>query len=312
MSSRPRVVFFGTPDFAVPTLEALYGEAEVALVVTQPDRPSGRGRKPKPPPVKRTAERLGVEVAQPGIVKGRRFTARIATYNPDFIVTAAFGRLLGRSLLSAPEWACLNVHASLLPRYRGAAPANWAILRGERESGVSIVKMIEELDAGPVFNVARTQIATEETAGELLVRLAALGAEALLDTLRRFDNMSPIDQNPSEVSWAPVLKKQDGLVDWTRSATELHRHVRGMSPWPTAATRLGGEPLKIHAARVAEATGTGDLPGTVLQTSDEGIDVSCGKGVLRLIEVQAAGRKRMPASVFVAGTPIDRGLKLGE
>ncbi len=312
MSSRPRVVFFGTPEFAVPILEALHREAEVALVITQPDRPSGRGRKPKPPPVKIAAERLGVEVVQPDVVKGRRFTARIATYNPDFVVTAAFGRLLGRSLLSAPEWACLNVHASLLPRYRGAAPANWAILRGERESGVSIVKMIEELDAGPVFSVVRTQIGEEETAGELLVRLAALGAETLLDTLRRFDNLSPEDQNPSEVSWAPVLKKKDGVVDWKRSAPELHHHVRGMSPWPTATTRLQSDPLKIHGARVVEEDGNQGLPGTVLHTSDKGIDVACGGGVLRLVDVQAAGRKRMPASVFIAGTRIDRGVKLGE
>ncbi len=313
MSFRPRIVFFGTPEFAVPSLDALSREADVVLAVTQPDRPSGRGRKPKLPPVKAVAKRLGIEVIQPEVVKGRRFAARIAGFAPDFIVTAAFGRLLGPSLLEVPKLTSLNIHASLLPRHRGAAPANWAILAGDTETGVSIMQMEQGLDTGPVYNVEKTPIGPEESGGELLVRLAMLGADVIVDTIKRFFDLKAVPQNNKEATWAQMLKKSDGIVNWEMSASKLHCHVRGMHPWPAATTLFMGAPLKIHTASCEySSTGQEGLPGVVLKVSDKGIDVACGDGVLRLVEVQAAGRKRLHVSRFLAGTQIEPGIKFGQ
>ncbi|MDJ0766749.1 MAG: methionyl-tRNA formyltransferase [Myxococcota bacterium] len=310
MPSRPRVVFLGTPEFAVPSLRSLSDVAEVGLVITQPDRQSGRGRKRISPPVKHAAAQLGIEVIQPDIVKGKRFAARIAAGAPDFIVTAAFGRLLGKSLLGVPKMACLNVHASLLPRHRGAAPANWAIIEGDVKTGVSIMQMTEGLDQGPVYHAIETPIHPEETAGDLLDRLAQLGARALVDVLMRFDGLRPNAQNHAHATWAPRLVKGDGIVDWHKDALAIHRHIRGMHPWPTAMTHLDGNPLKIHCARVASETPITAEPGTILNKSDTGIDVACGRGIVRLVEVQAAGRKRLAAGAFLAGTNVEIGTKL--
>ncbi|MCP4675216.1 MAG: methionyl-tRNA formyltransferase [Deltaproteobacteria bacterium] len=307
-----RIVFFGTPEFAVPILRSLYRETELVLVVTQPDRPSGRGRKMSPPPAKKAASELGIEVFQPNIVKGRRFSDRIAGYSPDFIVTAAFGRVLGPSLLDVPNADCLNVHASILPKYRGAAPANWAVLNGDQESGISIMRMEKGLDTGPVFSITKTPVGSEETAGELLARLSEIGAATIAEAIRRFDELEAIPQDHEHATWARMLKKNDGVLDWTRSASDLHCHVRGMHPWPTANTRLRGEPIKAHAARVVSQSGKEGAPGLVLEVSDEGIDVACGEGVLRLVEVQAAGRKRLPVRLFLTGTRVESGFQLGE
>lgn len=204
MTDKPRVVFLGTPDFAVPILETLHGVAHVALVVSQPDRPAGRGRKTLPPPVKMTALRLGLEVVQPAIAKGRRFAARIAAYEPDFLVTAAFGRVLGPCLLEVPRIDSLNVHASVLPRHRGAAPINWAILSGDTETGVSVMRMVRGLDEGPVFHVEKTPIGPEETAGELSERLSRLGARALAFALANFESLVPVPQENAQATWATI------------------------------------------------------------------------------------------------------------
>ncbi len=312
MAARKRTIFFGTPEFAVPILKALNRETEVVLVVTQPDRPRGRGRRTSPPPAKEAALELGLEVIQPDIVKGRRFSDRIGEYSPDFIVTAAFGRVLGPSLLEIPTADCLNVHASILPRHRGAAPANWAVLNGDQESGVSIMRMEKGLDTGPIYSITKTPIEPEETAGELLERLTEIGAVAIIKTIRRFDELDVIPQDHERATWARMLRKSDGVLNWTRSASELHCRVRGLQPWPTATTRLRGEPLKIHAVRAISRSGKEGTPGLVLDVSNEGIDVACGEGVLRLVEVQAAGRKRLPVMQFLTGARIDPGLQLGE
>ncbi len=274
------------------------------LAITQPDRPVGRGRRLEPTPVKVRALELGVDVWQPAVVKGRRFAARVAALAPDFLITAAFGRLLGPSLLGVPRKACLNVHASLLPRYRGAAPINWAILDGESHTGISIMGTEVGLDCGPVYLTETTPIGANETAGELTDRLARLGAQALAQTLARFDSLSATAQDDRLVSWAPVLKKSDGMLDWTERATVLHNRARGLHPWPCATANFGERTIKIHSTRVLEISGRRGEPGTVITAGKSGIDVACGQGALRLLELQAPGKKRLPAAQFLAGTPI--------
>jgi len=305
MTHRYRSIFLGTPGFASPVLEALHRETDVALVISQPDRPVGRGCKICKPPAKVTAESLGIEVIQPSVVKGRRFSERLAGYAPDFIVTAAFGRILGPSLFEVPKKACLNVHASLLPRHRGAAPANWTILSGDEETGVSIMRMEPALDAGPVYHQAKTAIDPRETAGELLCRLASLGAEALVYTIRHFDGLEPQAQDPSKATWAKTLKKEDGEIDWQKDARAVANHVRGMSPWPSAFTSCDGRVLKIHAAEVLTEEGETGAPGEITGVSKHGIDVVCGRGLIRITELQAPGKKRLHVSQFLAGTALN-------
>ena len=307
-----RTIFFGTPDFSVPILKSLAEHTDLKLVVSQPDRPVGRGCKMCEPPVKREALALGIDVIQPSVVKGRKFAEKIEGYQPDFIVTAAFGRILGPSLLSVPKEKALNVHASLLPRHRGAAPANWAILEGDAESGVCIMEMIPELDAGPVYLQKRTAIRPSETAGELLERLAHIGADALIACLRQFDALQPLEQDSKKATYARMLKKEDGLIDWERSAVEVSNHIRGMSPWPSAFTCIDGNPYKIHRAYPlidADASEIGTA-GMVVAASKSGLDVACGSGVLRVTEIQAPGRKRMDVQSFLVGTPLPRGTLL--
>ena len=308
-----RVVFFGTPEFAVPVLEALAAHTQVVCVVSQPDRPSGRGCKMCKPAVKDAAEQLGIEVLQPDTAKGKKFAARIAAYKPDFLVTAAYGRILGRSVLQVPKKRALNVHASLLPKYRGAAPAAWAVLNGDAQTGVSIMEMVHELDAGPVYYQQAFDIGEDETAGELLCRLAQTGAAAVVETLRQFDSITPVPQDHDRASYARMLTKQDGLLDWSRNAGALHDHVRGMAPWPSAFTLFGDVSVKVHASRLLSAEGTpGGTPGQVLAVDKQGIDVACGTGVLRLLELQAPGKKRMSVQAYILGNPIAVGTVLGE
>jgi methionyl-tRNA formyltransferase len=308
MSSRPRTVFLGTPEFAVPALRVLADRAKVVLVITQPDRPIGRGRKVEFSPVKKAAIELGIEIIQPKIVKGRRFSNRIKEeYAPDFVITAAFGRLLGPSMLKVPKCDSLNIHASLLPKYRGAAPINWAILSGEQKTGVSIMRMEDGLDTGPVFSMLETAIFPEETTGELSVRLAEIGARAIVDTIENYHELSPVSQNHDEATWAPMLKKSDGLIDWNRSVADVHNHVRGMSPWPCAFMVLLGNQLKVHKSCVYEEGREQEEPGVVLKVSGKGVDVACKNGIIRLVEVQAAGRKRLDIASFLSGTKIEVG-----
>ncbi len=307
MNDSFRTIFLGTPEFAVPVLQALHRNAEVVLVLTQPDRRVGRGCRLCKPAVKEAAEELGLEVLQPPIVKGKRFASRIAEYRPDFIVTAAFGRILGTSLLEVPRRAALNVHASLLPRHRGAAPANWAILSGDEQTGVSIMQMAPELDAGPVYLQRRTPVEPGETACDLLARLALLGAEALTEVIRRFEELTPEAQDHSRATYARMLTKDDGRVDWTRDAAQIERQIRGLYPWPSTFTVLGEQTVKIHGARAVPAEKDDGPPGTVCHVSTRGIEVACGEGRLRITELQAPGRKRLDAACFLAGTPLEPG-----
>jgi methionyl-tRNA formyltransferase len=312
MTERLKTVFMGTPSFGVPILEALAAETEVRLVVTQPDRPAGRGRKLVAPPVKEAASRLGLAVVQPESIKGRGFAEEIGRRAPDLIVTAAFGRLVGRRLLATPRLGCLNVHASLLPRHRGAAPVNWAILSGDTRTGVSIMRMDEGLDTGPVLLQAGIEISDEETAGELTERLAALGAETLIVALRSMDRLAARSQDFAAATVARMLEKADGRVDWTRSAEELGRHVRGVHPWPGASTRMRGAKLLVHSARLIDADAGVGAPGTIVAVDRPGVDVACGCGILRLLEVQAEGRARMDAYAFAMGARLEAGALLGE
>lgn len=313
MTERPRIAFFGTPEFAVPALEALHGEAEIVVVVTQPDRRAGRGRKLVSPPVKTAALRLGLHVVQPETIKGSTFACELEAHAPDFIVTAAFGRLLGPKLLALPRRDCLNVHASLLPRHRGAAPVNWAILAGDKETGISIMRMEEGLDTGPVFRAARMPIAPEEDAGALLARLAVLGARVLVEVVREHASLEPVAQDHGQATWAPRLTKSDGAIDWSRDAVDLANHVRGMSPWPTAHTRHEGEVVRVHAARHAAAVlEESAIPGTIIALGSSGIDVACGSGVLRLIELQAEGKRRLGAAEYLLGARLESGDRFGD
>lgn len=309
-----RIVFMGTPDFAVPVLRALLdGPDEVVAVATQPDRPKGRGRHLQPPPVKVLAEARGVEVLQPERVKGERgaaFRARLAELAPDLVVVAAYGRILPKALLELPPEGCVNVHASLLPRWRGAGPIQWAVAAGDAESGISIMQMEEGLDTGPVLLQKRLTLAEDETGGSLHDRLAELGADALreaLDVMRRGE-AAWTPQDDAASTYAPMLKKEDGRLDFTSPAVDLERRVRAFQPWPGTFTELAGRPVKVLRAEALAGEGTA---GTVVAAGPAGIDVACGEGVLRLLELQPEGRRPMPAAAFLAGHPLEAGARAG-
>lgn len=305
-----RTVFMGTPGFALPTLRVLF-DAGVDLVgvYTQPDRPKGRGNVLTPPPVKTLALEHAVPVFQPvklrepGVVEGLKELA------PDLIVVVAFGQILPKGVLEIPRYGCINVHASLLPRYRGAAPINKAIMDGEEVTGVTTMLMDVGLDTGPMLVKKTLPVGSETTAGELHDRLAELGAEAMRETLSRLcaGTLYPEPQDDSLSTYAPMLKKEDGRIDWSRPAAEIHNRVRGLDPWPGAYTCLAGEVLKI--ARTLPEPGTGE-PGTVLSAGPDGVRIACGEGILLARELQLPGKKRLPASEFLKGRPLPPGIRL--
>ncbi len=306
-----RVVFMGTPEFACPTLQRLVERGhEVVAVVTQPDRPKGRGQKPVPPPVKELAERHGIQVLQPARVRAPEFVEQLREIAPDLVVVVAFGQILPKSLLEIPRYGCINVHASLLPRYRGAAPLNWCIINGETETGVTTMLMDVGLDTGDMLVKKATPIDPEEDARSLHDRLSILGAEALDDTLGLLaaGRLSPEKQDDSLSCYAPMLKKEDGLIDWNREPVAVRNLVRGMNPWPGAFTYLDGKLVKVF--RVATGEGLG-VPGTVLKADREGIEVACNGGSLILLELQLEGKKRLFARDFLAGCRIGPGTVLG-
>jgi len=307
----------GTPDFAVPTLEALFqSEHRVLAVVTQPDRPRGRGRKPLPPPVKAAGLAAGVPVLQPADVNSAAALDSFRRLAPDLIVVIAFGQLLGPELLDLPGHGCINVHASLLPKYRGASPISAAILAGESETGVSVMRVIKELDAGDVLAQAATAIGPRMTAGELHDRLAELSAQALVatvDTLARGDAVAR-PQDHGLATYAPKLSKADGSVDWQQPAEYLDRLVRAVTPWPGAAAGLvtasGDKPTRVRLLDVCVAPRGGagaPGPGTVLRVTDDGIDVATGTGALRITRLQRAGRRPLSAAEFTRGRPVHPG-----
>ncbi len=304
-----RVLFYGTPAFSVPTLEALLQHHRVAAVVTQPDRPAHRGQRLTASPVKERALVAGIPVVQPARLHDPEWPERLRAYAPDVAVVVAFGQILPRAVLDVPPRGSINVHASLLPKYRGAAPIAWAIIRGETETGVSIMQMDEGMDTGPVLSTVRTPIGPDETAGELATRLADLGARALVDALGRLDSLSPAPQQHAAASLAPRLKKEDGHLDWRRPARELVNLVRGSHPWPGALTRTPGGGLLIWRASAAEAT-VAAPPGTLVPHADT-LAVATGAGVLLPVEVQAEGRRALAWREYLRGARLTAGAVFG-
>lgn len=297
-----RVAFAGTPDFAVPSLEAILDAgATVSSVLTQPDRPAGRGRELRASPVKRLAVQNGIEVMQPQVLDAT-FRERLSAARPDLLVVVAFGLILPDWMLQWPTTAAINLHASLLPRWRGAAPIQRAILAGDEASGVSIMRIVQELDAGPVYRQAATRIGPEETAGELHDRLATLGAALLVEVMPQIlsGTLQPVPQDDTEACYAPKIGKRDAIIDWALAAVEIERCVRAYNPWPVAETRTGaGVRLRIWQAE-AVAGESAAPPGTVVDAARGTIDVATGAGLLRLKRVQASGGRPMSASAYLA------------
>ena len=301
-----RLVFAGTPDFAVPCLEACRASgAEVVAVYTQPDRPAGRGRKLTPSPVKQAALAAGIAVHQPESLKSAQAQQTLTELKPDLLVVVAYGLILPRKVLAIPRFGCWNVHASLLPRWRGAAPIQRAILAGDAESGVDLMQMEAGLDTGPILLERRTPIARDDTGGSLHDRLSALGADVLADGLRHLlasDMPAAVPQADEGVTYAHKLDKAEAKLDFQRPAIELERQVRAFDPWPVAEGEIAGERLRIWAAQ-ALAIEHHAAPGDVIAAGREGIDVACGQGVLRVLAVQRAGGKRMGVMDYLNARP---------
>jgi methionyl-tRNA formyltransferase len=306
-----RIIFAGTPEFAVPTLKMLLASGhEVCAVYTQPDRPAGRGRKLQPSPVKEASLAAGIPVLQPDSLKSAEAVAQLTAFQPDLMVVVAYGMILPQAVLDIPKHGCLNVHASLLPRWRGAAPIQRALMAGDAETGVTIMRIALKLDAGDMLHKKTIAIGAEDTAGDLHDKLAALGPLALEKVLREVEagTVQAEPQDEALVTYAAKLEKSEAVLDWTKPAGELDRQVRGLNPWPVAQTLYHGEALRIwHAQPILEPAGV--EPGRV-NGAQRHLDVSTGHGWLRLLEVQLPGGKRMPAQAFLNAHDV-HGLKLG-
>ena len=306
-----RIVFMGTPDFAVPSLQALLDAGhEVCAVYTQPDKPQGRKQVLTAPPVKELALQHHIPVYQPATLKNEDEQAKLRALAPDAIIVVAYGKLLPKAVLDIPPRGCINVHGSLLPRWRGAAPIQWSVIAGDEKAGVTTMQMAEGLDTGDMLLTYETEIGARETAGELFDRLAQAGAELLVRTLVELDSITPRPQDDSRSCYAHMLDKQMAVIDWAKSAREIDCLIRGLSPWPVALTTLDGARLKIYAAEPVPGTGR---PGEVLVSDPrKGLTVACGAGALALHEVQLVGGKRMKSADFLRGHAIQTGTILGE
>jgi methionyl-tRNA formyltransferase len=295
-----KAIFMGTPEFAVPSLEKMIAAGhEVTVVFTQPDRPKGRGQSPAASPVKIAAERLGIPLYQPERVRRPEVVEEIRSLQPEVMVVVGYGQIIPQAILDVPASGIINVHASLLPKYRGAAPIQWAIARGETRTGVTTMRIDAGLDTGDMLLKAETDIGEEETAEELSVRLAALGAELLGRTLAGLSTIKPEKQDHSQATLAPILRKEDGRIDWTQPAREIANRVRGFQPWPGCYTLWRGKRLAIWRARACAGSGkAGEIRGT---------QVGCGDGALELVEVQPEGKKRMTAEAFLRGHQVKDG-----
>ena len=300
-----KVVFMGTPDIAATCLKQILADGfQVVAVYTQPDRPKGRGMKMVYSPVKEVALAEGIPVYQPENFRDEEAVQTLAALQPDAIAVVAYGRILPQKVLDIPKLGCVNIHASLLPQYRGSAPYQWAVLDGLKETGVTAQHMAAKMDAGDIIDVAKTPIGENETAGELLDRLAVLGAELLSRTLTKFQNATAVGtpQDESRVSFAPMLDKSMCPIDWSKPARKVHDHVRGLHPWPVATAQLAGTNFKIHATRVVEGTGA---PGQLLALTKTGLVVACGEGAVEISQLQAEGGKRMAAPDYFRGHPLE-------
>ena len=300
-----RVVFMGTPDIAATCLKKILADGfDVVGVYTQPDRPKGRGMKLVQSPVKQIAQAAGIPVFQPESFREEEAVQTLRNLEPDICAVVAYGRILPQKVLDVPKRGCINIHASVLPRYRGSAPYQWAVLDGLEETGVTAMYLCREMDAGDIIDVSKTPIGENETAGELLDRLAVLGADLLSKTLTRFQagEVTATAQDPQGVSYAPMLDKSMCPIDWTKTARQVHNHVRGLHPWPVATMTLQGKTVKVHKTRVAEGAGT---PGQILGLTKTGLLVACAEGAVEIRVLQAEGGKPMPAPDYFRGHPLN-------
>ncbi len=307
-----KIIFMGTPDFSVPALEALVKEGhQVAAVVTQPDKPKGRGKAVLMTPVKEKAVELGIPVYQPAKVREPEFVELLRNIEPDAIVVAAFGQILPKAILEIPRYGCINIHASLLPKYRGAAPIQWVIIDGERETGITTMYMNEGLDTGDMLEKVIIPLDAKETGGSLHDKLAAAGADLILSTLTGLENgtLRGIPQTDEGTCYAKMLKKSLGDIDWTMEAEAIERLIRGLNPWPSAYTSLNGKTLKIWEADVADRE-YGVPSGTVAEVSKDSLAVQTGKGSLMIHSLQLEGKKRMDIQDFLRGYSVEKGTVL--
>lgn len=309
-----KILFMGTPGFAVSCLEALYkSNHEVVAVVTQPDRPKGRGKKVLPPPVKVKAMEYGTEVLQPEKIRDKAYIEAIKAMDFDCIVVVAFGQLLPKEILDLPKKGCINVHASLLPKYRGAAPINWVIVDGEEETGITTMYMNEGLDTGDMILKEEVNIEDDMTAGQLHDVLAEVGAKVLIETLDliAIDKAPRTPQNDSESCYASMLSSKTGLIDWKNSAKDIYNLVRGLNPWPVAYTMYKGKKMKVWKCKIAEAN-KADEPGKILKVDKTGIYVSTGNGIILIEEIQLPNSRKMTVDEYIRGNTIENSVILGE
>ncbi len=310
-----RALFFGTPAIAVPALSALAEIADIRAVICQPDRPAGRGLTLTPPAVKIRALELGLHVEQPLKVRTPEFADLLCSFQADVALVIAYGRILPPAVLEAPRVGCINLHASLLPKYRGAAPITWAIVRGETETGISVMQMDEGMDTGPVFTTTAIPIGPETTSDELGVALGLLAADLVARDLPRIvrGELASTPQDHAVMTLAPILDKEHGRINFTAAARAVHDHVRGMTPWPGAFTTASGKTLKILDSRIGPASDSTVTapPGTILHATKQGIDVACGEGTLRILRAQLEGRKPLGAAELVGGRALHEGQLLG-
>ena len=301
-----RVVFMGTPDIAATCLKKVLADGfDVVGVYTQPDRPKGRGMKMVYSPVKEVALAAGIPVFQPENFRADENVEALRALNPDIVAVVAYGRILPQRVLDIPTCGCVNIHASLLPQYRGSAPYQWAVLDGCKETGVTAQHMVREMDAGDIIDVAKTCIGENETAGELLERLAVLGADLLSSVLKRAasgDKCCGCAQCPDDVTFAPMLDKSMCPIDWNKTAQQVHNQVRGLHPWPVATMELKGQKFKVHATRIVEGKGN---PGQILGLTKTGLVIACGEGAVEILQLQAEGGKRMAAPDYFRGHPLE-------
>jgi methionyl-tRNA formyltransferase len=313
LMAKPRIIFMGTPPFALPALETLgNGNYAVAAVVTQPDRPAGRGRRDASPPVKQLAVKLGLEVLQPVKVRDASFLEEFYQLNPDMVVVTAFGQILPKEIIDFPRFGCLNIHPSLLPKYRGAAPLNWSIIRGETKTGVTIMLMDEGMDSGDIIIQEETPLGEHETFGELHDRLAIMGAKLLVKAIDQVIRGQAVrqKQDPAGVTFAPRLTKETARINWHAQSRDIFNLIRGLSPSPAAYTTLDGQELKIFSAETMPASHPAP-PGTIAAAVAAGLPVAACDGYLIIREVQPAGKKRMPVADFLRGRRLEPGKVLG-
>ena len=313
-----KAVFMGTPEFAVPTLQALIDHHEVLAVVTQPDKPKGRSKELVFSPVKEEAVKHNIQVLQPERARDEAFVEELRTYNADVIVVVAFGQLLPASIINMPGYGCINVHASLLPKYRGASPIQWAVIDGCEYSGVTTMKMDEGLDTGDILMVEKVKLDAKETGGSLFDRLSDVGAQLLVKTLEGLEagTITPVKQDDSESTYVKMLHKSFGKMDFNKSAAELERLIRGLNPWPSAFTYIDGKMLKIWDAdvvdNISEVQTDEVKPGQIVSVGKNTFAIACGQGYLVVNEVQLEGKKRMDSGSFLRGNKLEAGVMLGE